>query len=150
MYRVAGTNASIGATKSPLALTGGTAVVCCLKELKFYSEGVPGSDAMVVVHGRRSTAVGTGTSVTPGVNSPGMRPAAETAALSELSAEPTYTAGSIFTCSFNPRSPGGQWVAIDRDALICSPLTSNNGVGFQCITVGGGTGVLRADSAFDE
>jgi hypothetical protein len=150
MYRAAGTNATIGATKSPLTLMGGTAVVMCLKELKLYSEGVPGSDAMVVVHGRRFTAAGTGSAVTPGVNSPGMRPPAETTALSELSAEPTYTAGSIFTCSFNPRSPGAQWVAIDRDALICTPLTASNGVGLQCITVGGGTGVLRADTAFDE
>lgn len=150
MYRVAGVNAAIGATKSPLNLTGGTAVVMCLKELNLFSEGVPGSDAMVVVHGRRSTTAGTGTSVTPGVNSPGMRPAAETAALSELTAEPTYTAGSIITCSFNPRSRGGSWVAIDDEARICSPLTANNGVGFQCITVGGGTGVLRADTAFEE
>jgi hypothetical protein len=149
MYSVQGTNAAIGATKSPLALTGGTGVVLCVTDFAFQSEGAPGTEAMVVGLARRQTAVGTGTATTPGVKSPGSHPAAETAALSELTAEPTYSAGQVARVAFNPRSRGF-WQALSEKARLLTPLTANNGLGFQCNTVGGGTGILSVDCGFSE
>ena len=149
MYRATGTNAAIGATKSPAILGGGTAVAVRLKELSLYSEGAPGSDAMINVLLRRATALGTSTSVTPGVNSPSSVPAAEATFGSECTVEPTYATGSILPASFNGRSRWS-WVAIDDDSQIWVPLTASNGLGAQCAVVGGGTGVLRADMGWRE
>ncbi len=149
MYQVEGSNAAIGTTKSPLAITGGTGVVVCLTCYELMCEGAPTSEAAIAVFLRRQTAVGTGTSVTPTVNSPGSRPAAEAAALSELTAEPTYASGRVKAISWNPRSRA-LWNAVDQDAFILTPLTANNGLGFQCSVVGGGSGILRANAEWKE
>lgn len=148
-YRATGTNAAIGATKSPAILGGGTGVSPQLKELSLYSEGAPGSDAMINVLLRRATALGTSSAVTPGVNNTGSSSPADATFGSECTAEPTYSTGSIMPASFNGRSRWA-WNAMDDNARIWIPLTASNGLGPQCSVVGGGTGILRADMAWAE
>jgi len=144
MYRATGTNAAIGATKSPAILGGGTGVAPRLAEFEVCSEGAPGSDAMLTVLIRRATALGTSSAVTPGINNTGAMPAAEATFGSECTVEPTYSAGSIKPFSMNGRTVRS-WGARDDNALIWVPLTASNGIGVQCSVVGGGTGILRAD-----
>jgi hypothetical protein len=128
---------------------GGTGVATRLRELNLSTTGVPTSDQSVEAHLRRFTAAGTGTSATPSINSPGSVPAAETTVLENLTVEPTYSAGYALRLTVNPRN-NRPWVAYDADAEIVVPLTANNGLGVQGITVGGGAGNLIAEAGWRE
>lgn len=138
MYSASGLRA-IAATQSSLAVTGGTGLVTRIQKILLSSSGTPTSDQSINTQIRRQTAVGTGTSVTPGVKQPGQFPAAETTALSNLTVEPTYSSGSILDLFHNPRLTL-QWQPSETYAEILVPLTANNGVGSQCAAVGGGAG----------
>lgn len=149
MYLATGTNAAIGATKSPLSLTGGTGLVLALREYWGKAEGARTSEADVVVLVRRSTAAGTGSAVTPGVKDGGAHPAAEATALSELTVEPTYSAAQIFREAFHPASKM-LWQAINDLGRVLVPLTSANGIGWQGSVVGGGAGILGVNACWNE
>lgn len=149
MYVATGTNATVGATKSPVAVFGGTAVVLALREYWGKCEGARTSEADGVVLLRRATAVGTSTAVTPGVKSGGSHPAAEATAGSEFTAEPTYSAGQVFREPFHPASRF-LWQAINDLSRVLAPLTANNGLGLQCTVVGGCAGILGANMCWNE
>lgn len=90
------------------------------------------------VQGKRFTAAGTTTSVTPASTDSG-DPAATFTAGSNASAEPTYTANTIFTDQgINPRNTY-RWVAYDPRDEIIMPATAANGVGFLLVALGGAT-----------
>jgi hypothetical protein len=149
MYLATGTNAAVGASKSPLILTGGTAVVLALREYWGKCEGARTSEADAVVLLRRSTAAGTSSAVTPGVKSGGSHPAAEGVAGSECTVEPTYAAGQVFREPFHPASRF-LWQAINDLSRVLVPLTASNGLGWQCSVVGGGAGILGVNACWNE
>lgn len=146
MYRAVGSRA-VAASESALNITGGTTVVVRLREYRMAVDGAPSTEAMVAAELRRSTTAGTGTTYTPTVGQ-GAFPAAEATALSNLTAEPTYS-GQLTHEEFNPRARA-MWQAYDALGEILTPLTANNGLGFQCITVGGGSGNFNVDAAWLE
>jgi hypothetical protein len=149
MYRAFGDRA-IAATQSPLTLMGGTTVVLAIRELIAATSGAPSTEAAVEAALRRFTAAGTGTSFTPLIASPGSHPASEATVLTNLTAEPTYTANStLWAPVFNPRNRA-LWQAYDQRGEILTPLTANNGVGLQCVAAGGGAGNLRAEAGWCE
>jgi hypothetical protein len=144
-YTVTGSK-TVTATTSPLNVTGGTTARPRICTYKLATGGVPTSDQGVEVQMRRSTTAGTGTSVTPTPTDTN-DPASITAALSNLTAEPTYSAGSIDDLFFNPRATV-QWAAYDPRAEFVAPATASNGIGFQCIAVGGAAGALLVTIGF--
>lgn len=148
MFSASGSRA-IAATQSALTAAGGTGVVLRLQQLEMSTSGTPTSDQAVNAQLRRLTAAGTGTSVTPGVKQPGSFPASEATVLSNLTAEPTYSSGSIFDWYFNPRNTRF-WQAYDQYGEVMSPLTANNGFGAQCIAVGGGAGNFTCSMQWGE
>lgn len=148
MYEAAGFRA-IATTQSPWALTGGTALTPRIVQIDLGTSGTPTSDQNVQANLRRQTAVGTGTSVTPGVKGPGQFSAAEAAFIANCSAEPTYAAGSMKELFFNPRVPR-TWQAYDYLGEFYVPLTANAGFGLQCIAVGGGAGNLVSSPSWNE
>jgi hypothetical protein len=147
-YKAAGTRA-IAATQSALSVAGGTAVVIRAQKVKFGTSGTPTSDQAVNAQLRRLTAAGTGTSLTPQVASPGSYPASEATVLVNLSAEPTYSTVACLDEYFNPRSPM-VWQAYDVAGELLVPLTANNGLGAQCIAIGGGAGNFTAQMEWGE
>lgn len=134
VYDVTGTHAP-AATTSPLNLTGSATIRQRIQHVRAGSTGIPSSEASVQVYGRASTTAGTGTSVTPGPRN-GISVAGSTA-LSNLSAEPTYTAGQPkIILEFNPRL-FAQWTAYDGNSPVESLAASANGIGFQTQNAGG-------------
>lgn len=88
------------------------------------------------VTGRRFTAAGTTTAITP-ASTDSADPAATFTAGSNATVEPTYTANSTFTdFGINPRSTY-RWVAYDPRDEIILPATAANGIGFVLTTIGG-------------
>lgn len=142
-----GGNRTAASTTSPLNVTGSTTVRPRLVDFTLSTTGAPSSDAGVEVQLRRSTTAGTGTSVTP-TPADSASAAATSTALSNLSAEPTYSSGFVKDVAFNPRATH-RWVAYDQRAEVLSPATASNGWGFQCATPGGG-GTILVDAAFIE
>lgn len=146
MYRVAGIQTTIAATKTALNLTGGTTCRPRLCDMRLTTTGAPTTDAQVNVRLQRSTTAGTGTSVTPSTTDPG-DPASIATALSDCSAEPTYAAGQVMNWFFNPRSVI-QWAAYDPRGEILVPATANNGLGAQVVAIGGATGNAVCEMGF--
>lgn len=88
------------------------------------------------VTGRRFTAPGTTTAVTP-ASTDSADPASVLTAGSNATVEPTYTPDSTFTdFGINPRSTY-RWVAYDPRDEIIMPATAGNGLGFVLTTLGG-------------
>jgi len=88
------------------------------------------------VQGKRFTAAGTTTAVTP-ASTDSADPAATFTAGSNASAEPTYTANTTFTdMGINPRNTY-RWVAYDPRDEIILPATAANGIGFLLNALGG-------------
>ncbi len=146
LYNAAGARA-IAATQSPLIVSGGTTVRPRICTLRMATSGTPTSDQAVQAQLRRATTAGTGTSVTPAPTDPGA-PAALSTSLQNLTVEPTYS-GVLSDFYFNPRATI-QWAAYDPRAELIVPATANNGIGFQCIAVGGAAGNLAAEIGFYE
>lgn len=146
MYRAAGIQTTIAATKTALNLTGGTTCRPRLCDLRLTTTGAPTTDAQVNVRLQRSTTAGTGTSVTPSPTDPS-DPASIATALSDLSAEPTYAAGQVMNWFFNPRSVI-QWAAYDPRGEILVPATASNGLGAQVVAIGGSTGNMVCEMGF--
>lgn len=145
-YNVSGFIAA-AATKTPLVITGGTTNRPRLATWMWSTDGVPTSDQGVEIALRRSTAAGTTTAVTPSPTDPS-QVASITAAGSNATVEPTYTAGNAgFDQDFNPRATV-QWAAYDPRAEIVVPATANNGLGFQILGAGGAGGNVRTSMGF--
>jgi hypothetical protein len=102
-----------------------------------YSQvGVVAVDSNWQVQGKRFTAAGTTTAVTPASTDSG-DPASTFTAGSNATVEPTYTANSTFTDQgINPRSTY-RWVAYDQRDEIIMPATAANGLGFFLNVLGG-------------
>jgi hypothetical protein len=101
-----------------------------------YSQvGVVAVDSNWQVQGKRFTAAGTTTALTPA--STDSDPAATFTAGSNATVEPTYTANTTFTdMGINPRSTY-RWVAYDQRDEIILPATAANGIGFFLNVLGG-------------
>lgn len=130
-YSVRG-NQAAGATKTIVGITGGTGV---MPRVMFVEIGFPGAgDEQFEVRGKRSTAAGSSTPVTPSKKDPNS-PAAETTAGENHTAEPTYTAGDepLIFPGINRRGRA-QWFAWDKDDEIIVPTTANAGFGLQIIS----------------
>lgn len=88
------------------------------------------------ITGRRFTAAGTTTAITP-AGSDSSDPASTFTAGSNATVEPTYTANSTFQdLGINPRSTF-RWVAYDPRDEIIMPASAANGLGFVLTTLGG-------------
>lgn len=136
------------ATQSPLNITGSATLRARITHVRAATTGIPSSEASVQVFGRLSTTAGTGTSVTPSPRN-GISVAGCTA-LSNLSAEPTYTAGQPkVILEFNPRL-FAQWTAYDLNAAIESLAASANGIGFQTQVPGGALTTVDVDVDLNE
>lgn len=136
------------ATQSPLNITGSATLRPRITHVRAGTTGIPSSEASVQVYGRLSTTAGTGTSVTPGPRN-GISVAGCTA-LSNLSAEPTYTAGQPkVVLEFNPRL-FAQWTAYDLNAAIEGLAVTANGIGFQTQVAGGALTTVDVDVDLNE
>jgi len=88
------------------------------------------------VQGKRFTAAGTTTAVTPTSTDSG-DPASTFTAGANATVEPTYTANTTFTdMGINPRNTY-RWVAYDPRDEIIKPSTAANGLGFLLNALGG-------------
>lgn len=141
-FDVTGTRAP-AATTSPLNLTGSATLRGRVTGARVGTTGVPSSEASVQGYWRPSTTAGTGTSVTPRPKN-GVSVAGGTA-LSNLSAEPTYTAGQpMLVMEFNPRL-FAQWREYDVDSQLHLIAAANNGLGFQTQVAGGALTSIDVD-----
>lgn len=147
MYRVAGIQTTITATKTALNLIGGTTCRPRLCDLRLTTTGAPSTDAQVNARLQRSTAVGTAGSTPTIQATDSADPAAIATAGADHSAEPTYAAGQVMNWFFNPRSVI-QWAAYDPRGEIIIPATANNGLGLQTVSAGGATGNLVCEFGF--
>jgi hypothetical protein len=102
----------------------------------YSNVGLVTTDSNWQVQGRRFTAAGTSTAVTPAPTDNG-DPAATFTAGSNATLEPTYTANTTFTdMGINPRNTY-RWVAYDPRDEIILPATAANGIGFILAAIGG-------------
>lgn len=146
-FDVTGSHAP-AATTSPLNITGSATLRARITHVRAGTTGIPSSEASVQVFGRLSTTAGTGTAVTPGPRN-GVS-VAGSSALSNLSAEPTYTAGQPkILLEFNPRL-FAQWTAYDLNAAIESLAAAANGIGFQTQIAGGALTTIDVDCDLNE
>jgi hypothetical protein len=127
-YAGSGTRAVVSPTKTLLALNGGTTIRPCLTDIIVGSAATPADNALEFVL-QRSTAVGTGTTVTPQPIDPA-DPAAIATMLTNHTVEPTYTAGAVLLdIALNQRATQ-RWVA-NPGREIKLPATASYGVGLQ-------------------
>ncbi len=139
---------AIGATLTPLSIIGSASIQPRLMAFTLSTSGTPSTDQGVNVQLRRFTADGTGTAVTPAVTA-SPQAAATSTSKSNYTAEPTYSAGSLYDIAFNPRATF-QWAAYTQDAEICALVASGAGLGFQIVAAGGGAGNVLANATFRE
>ena len=143
VYTARGTQTT--AAKTALILLGTTAVRPRVQRIKGTNVGAVTVDSQIELQVSRVTTAGTSTAVTPAPTDPN-DPAATFVAVSNASAEPTYTANTLLTdLAYNPR---GQdvWQAYDRAAEIIIPATANAGIGVLLNTLGGGVSVAAEAS----
>jgi hypothetical protein len=147
MYRVAGKQTTIAATKTALTLISATTCRPRLCDLRLTTTGAPTTDAQVNAKLQRFTAAGTSaaSAPTPKPTDNG-DPASLATAGWDHSAEPTYT-DTLQDWFFNPRSVI-QWAAYDPRGEILLPATAANGVGMQTVAAGGATGNLVCEFGF--
>lgn len=140
IYRPKGTQTA--AAKSVLGVISSATVRPRIQRITGKQIGTTATDAQTEVQCSRITTTGTSTAVTAGQtdnNDPG---ATGLTFGSNFSAEPTYTANSLFaSLIFNPRGKD-EWVAEDRAAEILLPPTASNGIGTLLNTLGGATTVV--------
>lgn len=87
------------------------------------------ADNNYVIRGRRSTAAGTSTAVTPQPDDPADAASNFTAG-EDHSADPTYTAGSEFLeLSLNQKNTFKWWAPPGSPIIV--PATASNGIGFD-------------------
>ncbi len=107
-----------------------------LLSVAYSNVGAIATDSNWQVQGKRFTAAGTSTAVTPSITDSG-DPAATFTAGSNTSAEPTYTANTTFTdLGINPRNTF-RWIAEEQRAEIILPATAANGIGWLLNALGG-------------
>lgn len=130
------TGVQTAASKTILGIVSTAAVRPRLLAAVYSNVGLVTTDSNWQVQGKRFTAAGTSTAVTPAPTDSG-DPAATFTAGSNHSAEPTYTANTTFTdMGINPRNTY-RWVAYDPRDEIILPATAANGIGFFLNALGG-------------
>lgn len=103
----------------------------------YSNVGAVATDSQWQVQGKRFTAAGTTTTAVTPASSDSGDPASTFTAGSNASAEPTYTANTVFTdLGVNPRNTF-RWVAYDPRDEIILPATAANGIGFLLNALGG-------------
>ncbi|MCH2220447.1 MAG: hypothetical protein MK097_09015 [Dechloromonas sp.] len=145
-----GTKQAIASTyKSLLTLAASSAVA--LRRIKVDDifmgvEGTP-SDQAMVWDLSRTTAAGTGTSITPNPNDPADG-AALTVGLANLTVEPTVTANSgLLPAAVNQRA-SVRWVATPGKEIVV-PATNLAGLAFRAKSAGY-NGVANVNTNFNE
>lgn len=134
VYKAIGTQTA--AAKTILTLISAATIRPRLIAAVYSQVGAVVLDSQWQVQGKRFTAAGTTTAVTP-ASTDSADPASVLTAGSNASAEPTYTANSTFTdMGINPRSTY-RWVAYDQRDEIIMPATAANGLGFLLNVLGG-------------
>jgi hypothetical protein len=130
------TGVQTAAAKTILTIVSGATVRPRLLAAVYSQVGAIVLDSNWQVQGKRFTAAGTTTPVTPASTDSG-DPAATFTAGSNASVEPTYTANTTFTdMGINPRNTY-RWVAYDPRDEILMPATAANGIGFLLNAIGG-------------
>jgi hypothetical protein len=138
LYKVTGTKGVTAQTA--LTIISAATIRPRLLAATYSNVGLVTTDSNFQIQGRRFTAAGTSTAVTPASVDSG-DPAATFTAGSNASAEPTYTANSTFTdMGINPRNTF-RWVAYDPRDEIILPATAANGIGFVVAQLGGAVSV---------
>lgn len=145
-YTLNGT-VGVGATKTPLIVTGSATIVACILAMCWSTDGVPTSDQSLTARIQRTTAAGTTTAATPNPTR-GFNPAASAGGIT-ATVEPTYTAGQLYLRGINARATV-QWNAYDAESGLCSLPVAANGIGIQMVTQGGSIGNFLADITFKE
>lgn len=105
-----------------------------LTEITFGQDAAPADNTVKYVL-QRFTAPGTSTAVTPQPIDPADA-AALTAAGTNHTVEPTYTAGAILLTVPQNQRATFRWVAPPYGELV-TPATNNNGIGIQTPVAGG-------------
>jgi len=113
--------------KTMLNLTGGTGVIMRVYDLIFGPNVVPAS-GLFIYEAERTTTTGTGTTVTPEPLDTAHNLAAEVAARSLATVEPTNTGAPAISIPLFSQATQ-RWLAAPGGELL-SPLTANNGWGF--------------------
>jgi len=124
------------AAKSIAGVVGTTAVRPWIYDLMISSVATPADNASEW-QVRRFTAAGTASTATAQALDSG-DPAAVSTSNITYTVEPTYSTGSLLDLAHNQRATV-RWVAAPGSELI-GPASATNGIGVQCIAVGG-TGV---------
>lgn len=134
IFKAVGTQTA--GSKTALTIISTAAIRPRLLAVLYSNVGTISTDANWEVIGKRFTAAGTTTALTPASTDSG-DPASTFTAGSNATVEPTYTASTVFTdVGINPRN-SLRWVAYDpRDEVIC-PATAANGLGFLINALGG-------------
>lgn len=136
IFKVVGTQTVAG--KTILTIVSTATIRPRLLACIYSQVGVVSTDSQWQVQGKRFTAPGTTTGLTP-ASTDSADPAATFTAGSNATVEPTYTANTTFQdLGINPRSTF-RWVAYDPRDEIIMPATANNGLGFFLNVLGGAT-----------
>ncbi len=134
IFKATGTQTS--AAKTILTIISTAAVRPRLIAATYSQVGAIVLDSNWQVQGKRFTAAGTSTAVTP-ASTDSADPAATFTAGSNATVEPTYTTNTTFTdMGINPRNTF-RWVAYDPRDEIILPATAANGIGFLLNALGG-------------
>lgn len=134
IFKATGTQTA--AAKTILTIISTATVRPRLLAAVYSNVGLVSSDSNWQVQGKRFTAAGTTTAVTPSITDSG-DPAATFTAGSNATAEPTYTANTTFTDEgINPRNTY-RWQAYDPRDEIILPATAANGIGWLLNALGG-------------
>lgn len=141
--------AMASAFKTLLNLSASNAVLlrrAFIFEFVFGTDGTPADNAMTF-DVARTTAIGTGTTVTPNPLQEADG-ACATVGTANQTAEPTYTANkSLWDAGVNQRATS-RWVAFPGQELVI-PATNANGLGFRARSPGY-TGTATAQVGFTE
>lgn len=145
-YSINGAQTVANPTDSVLGLTSSTLLRPRIYDI-IFGQGGTASDNQLEYLLSRYTAVGTGTSVTPQSLDPD-EVAANSSALEDHTAEPTYTAGANLLRVVTNTRAAQRWVAVPGGELLV-PATVNAGIGVQPIH-GTYTGEATVTMHFEE
>lgn len=142
LYTCVGTQTA--AAKTALGVVATSAVRPRLVAFTLSNIGVVATDSGFEAQVKRFTAAGTSTAITP-APADSADPAATFTAGSNHSAEPTYTANTLFKdLSVNPRGTA-RWQAYEQRGELVAPATAANGFGFFVNALGGAV-TVNADA----
>lgn len=134
------TGVQTAGSKTALGIVSTAAVRPRILSALYSNVGLVTTDSNYQVQGKRFTAAGTATAVTPASSDSG-DPAATFTAGSNHTVEPTYTANTVFADQgVNPRNTY-RWVAYDPRDEIILPATAANGAGFFVVALGGAVSI---------